>query len=95
MLTWHTQSPGLISSMAEGKGRKGKSKWRRDKWKGKEGIKEEKGRQDFKRALLGHICPLSDQGRSDCLFPGLAQSADETFADSELQQPCCRAKAWL
>lgn len=31
MLTWHAQSPGFISSMAEGKGRKRKREWRRDR----------------------------------------------------------------
>lgn len=52
------------------------------------------GRERKERTLLGHICPLSDYGRSDCSFPGLAQLADEAFADSGLQQPklgCSRA----
>lgn len=31
MLTWHAQNPGLISSMAERKGRKRKREWRRDR----------------------------------------------------------------
>lgn len=48
------------------------------------------GRERKEQTLLGHICPLSDHGRSDCSFPGLAQSTDEAFADS-----ATAAKAWL